>query len=115
MLVYCGNHLIDRLDCPLGQLISDKFYKKKYRSRQNLFRYAGVLYLSSALRLNLTSTRPTNSSRIKYQEILEELVCKIKTARSQKKEDVDMSSLYSRIVYSRDSNKRQKRESTNGS
>jgi hypothetical protein len=113
VLVYCGNHLIDRYDCRLGQLTSDKFYKKKYRRRQNLFRYAGVLYLSSALKLNLTSTRP--ASRIAYQEILQELVSKIKAARTQSKEDVDMTSLYSRFVYSRDSGKRQKRDSNHAS
>jgi hypothetical protein len=97
----------------MGHLISDKFYKKKYRRRQNLFRYAGVLYLSSALKLNMTCTRAV--SRLKYQEILEELVSKIKIARSQRKEEADMTNLFSRFAYSRDSSKRQKRETNNAS
>ena len=33
ILIYCGNWLIDRYDSKLGHLISDKFYKKKYRKR----------------------------------------------------------------------------------
>ena len=60
ILVYCGNYLIDRYDCRLGQLIPDKFYKKKYSKRSNIFKHAGVLFLSAALRLNLSRTRPQN-------------------------------------------------------
>lgn len=60
----------------------------------------------------MTCTRPI--SRIKYQEILEELVSKIKAARSQRKE-ADMANLFSRLVYSRDSSKRQKRDTNNAS
>lgn len=33
VLIYCGNQLIDRYDCKFGEMISDKFYKKKYKKR----------------------------------------------------------------------------------
>lgn len=81
VLVYCGNYLIDRHDCRLGQLIPDKFYKKKYSRRTNLFQYAGVLLLSPALKLNRSCSRPANSFR--YNEIMAELVGKLKQRQSE--------------------------------
>lgn len=46
ILIYCGNQLIDRWDCKFGEMISDKFYKKKYKKREIIFGFAGVIILS---------------------------------------------------------------------
>lgn len=108
MLIYCGNQLIDRYDCKLGHIVSDKFYKKRYKKKENLFRYAGVLYLSTGLKLNLSKTRPVN--KFKYAEILEELISKIKGARNEEEEEAEMGSLFTRFVFNRETTKRYKRE-----
>lgn len=62
--------MIDRYDCKIGQLISDKFYKKRYKkAKTNIFKYVGVLYLSSNMKLNQLKTKVRN--QLKYNEIIE--------------------------------------------
>lgn len=106
VLIYCGNYLIDRHDCRLGQLLPDKFYKKKYSKRSNLFQFTGVLQLSPALKLNSSCTRPANS--FKYNEILGELVGKLKQRKGEKENE--FSQLYNRLILSKESSKKLKRD-----
>ena len=57
ILIYCDNVLIDRYDCKFGQIITDKFYKKKHKKNKNLFKYAGIIIVSNNLRINMSKTK----------------------------------------------------------
>jgi len=69
ILIYCGNILIDRYDCNLGEIISDKFYKKKYRRNENIFKYLGIVMINESLHLNKAKT--CLKKRTIYRQIIE--------------------------------------------
>ena len=111
ILIYCGNHLLDRFECPFGQLAHSKFFKKKYKksdASRNLFEFVGVLFLPESMGLNLTKTRVRD--RITWSLLVQELTAWLYKS-SEKSKEVDLSGLHdTRFSLNRDGNKKYKRE-----
>lgn len=108
ILVYSGNSLVDRFDCPLGQLLSQKFYKKKYRGRTNLFKFVGVLQLKGDLSLNFTRTHFRKA--FIYRQVIEEVTRRLHALSTPSGTSETLSQLYDlKFSLAREPSKKQKR------
>ena len=103
--------MVDRFKCSFGQLVSSKFFKKRYKKSdgdRNLFAFMGVIYLGKEFKLDVTKTRVRNKAG--YRWVMEELTTWLKGDR-QDEEKVDLNALYEmRFSLGRESGRKMRKE-----
>jgi hypothetical protein len=110
VLLYVGDVLLDRFECPFGQLVPQRLFKKRHRKSEdhrNLFAFAGVLQLDESLGLNATKTRVKEGGKLRA--VLEELGGWLRGL--QRGTEADLGSLHDlRFSLNREGTRRHRKE-----